>query len=789
MNERTAPDGGPLAEAAAALLDRRGVVIGWSTAAEDLLERPAAQVLGRSVVRLMAEPHGGDAAALLPYGGRVELLGGSGRTVSVRYQAAPLEGTGQILVLALAADRAAERERAEALTWALLRQDRIGLVLRDTDLKVVRTNVGNSPFPGPTLPAGSRLSEVMSPPDAAATEADLRRVLKTGDSFAAHEHRVRSAQAPYGDWALSVSAVRTEDMQGRPTGVAVLLTDATEHWHARRRAELHHRAAVSIGGTLDVGRTAQEIADALVPDFADLAWVDLADAVLTGDEPPKTFGGGDLHLRRVAVRSGKGPWPPELVQPGEPIPPLPDLPMVRALQAGRTIVVDRDTLLRGAGDSAHIHRAAPDDGHSFAVAPLFARGLLLGVVAVWRTEQPGPFDDEDAAVLTQVAAHSALGVDNARRYTREHRAAVALQWRLLPQASTSTRVMETAGLYEPAAGGAEIGGDWFDAIELPSLRTALFVGDVVGHGLHATATMGRLRTAVQTLADLELSPDELLTHLDGLVARLAGEAEPAQRDMIGATCLVAVHDPVTARCTMAAAGHPPPLMAVPDGVAQPVGVRPGPPLGVGGLPFETTTVDMPAGSVLALYTDGLLQRYGADIDRFAGHLTERLGRVRQAGQELPSLAQGLMAVSGGRPFRDDAALLLACPSPLAQDAVASWEFPADPAAVASARQAATSKLAEWGLDDNSFVTELVVSELVTNAVRYAGGPVGLRLIRDDVLFCEVTDPSNTQPRMRRARTSDEGGRGLFLVAQLSRRWGSRYGPSGKTIWVEQDLSA
>lgn len=788
MSEHAEPSGGPLAEAAAALIDRRGVVSGWSPAAEELLKLGASQVVGRSVVRLLADPPSADGGTL-PEGGQVDLLDGSGRRVPVCYRTARLDGTGQTLVLALAAERASESDRAEALTRALLAQDRIGLVFRDTDLQVVQTNVGHRIFPGPPLPAGSRLSEVMSPPDAASTEADLRHVLKTGESFAAHEHRVRALQPPDGEWALSVSAVRTEDTRGRPTGVAVLLTDATEHWHARRRAELRHRAAASIGGTLDIGRTAQEIVDALVPDFADLAWVDLADAVLRGDEPPKTFGGGDLHLRRAALRSGQGPWPPDLVQMDEVIPPLPDLPLVRALQEGCTVVVDRDTLVRDAGDSPHIHQAVPEGGHSLAVAPLFARGLVLGVVAVWRTAQPEPFDEGDAAVLAQVAAHSALGVDNARRYAREHRAAVALQRRLLPQASTSTPAMETAGLYEPAAGGAEIGGDWFDAIELPSLRTALVVGDVVGHGLHAAATMGRLRTAVQTLADLELSPDELLTHLDGLVARLADEADPAQRDMVGATCLVAVHDPVSARCTMAAAGHPQPLLAVQDGGVEQVAVPPGPPLGVGGLPFETTTVDMPPGSVLALYTDGLLQRYGADVDRFAGDLAERLGQFGRSGRDLPSLAQSLMRASDGRSFRDDAALLLASPSALAEDAVASWEFPAEPAAVASAREAATSKLADWGLDANSFVTELVVSELVTNAVRYAGGPVGLRLIRDDALFCEVTDPSNTQPRMRRARSTDEGGRGLFLVAQLSRRWGSRYGPSGKTIWVEQELSA
>jgi anti-sigma regulatory factor (Ser/Thr protein kinase) len=301
--------------------------------------------------------------------------------------------------------------------------------------------------------------------------------------------------------------------------------------------------------------------------------------------------------------------------------------------------------------------------------------------------------------------------------------------------------------------------------------------------------MGRLRAAVQTLADLELAPDELLTHLDDLVARLAGEAEPEFGETLGATCLVLVHDPVTERCSMASAGHPPPLMAGPDGRSRRVPVEPGPPLGVGGLPFEVTTIDVPPGSVLALYTDGLLQRYGTDIDRSTRDLADRLDGHDCCGEDLTSIARALMAGPESHEARDDVALLLARTSVLDPDSVAHWEFPAEPTAVAAAREAASDRLSEWGLADHAFVTELIVSELVTNAIRYAGGPVGLRLIRDEVLVCEVSDPSNSQPRLRRARTTDEGGRGLFLTAQLSRRWGSRYGASGKTVWVEQDLTA
>ncbi|MFB6770730.1 SpoIIE family protein phosphatase [Streptomyces sp. NPDC056337] len=775
----------PPSRVAAALVDPRGVVVGWSRAAEHLVQRPAAEVLRRSVLRLLADP-GAAPAGRLPDSGTATLRCGSGKTVPVRYRVDGLRNPALSLVLAVAADQAAESERDAALTRALLGQNRVGFVLRDAELAVVRSNLTRGAFAGPPLPVGSRLSDVTHPADAAVVEAALRGVLETGVPLAAHEQRVRSARPPYEEWSLSVSAVRTQDARGRPTGVAVLFTDATEHWLAERRRELRHRASAGIGGTLDIGRTAQDIVDTLVPDFADVAWVDLADAVLTGDEPPKTFGGGDLHLRRTAVRSADGPWPPGLLQPGEPVPPFPDLPVIRDLQEGRTIVTDREALARGLTDPAHLRLAAPEGGHSMIAAPLFARGLVLGLVAAWRTDLPEPFEEGDTALLAEIAAHSALGVDNARRYTREHRAAVTLQRRLLPQAFTSTRVMETTGLYRPASGGAEIGGDWFDAIALPSLRTALVVGDVTGHGLHATATMGRLRTAVQTLADLELTPDELLAHLDDLVFRLAGEADPAQRDVVGATCLVAVHDPVAGRCTMAAAGHPPPLLALPGGQVAEVAVRPGPPLGVGGLPFEATTVDVPPGSVLALYTDGLLQRYGADLGATTRELTGRLARAQSAGGDLTAIAQALMAGSVTHPPRDDAAVLLARPSALEASSVADWEFPADPRAVASAREAATGQLAAWGLDGNAFATELIVSELVTNAVRYAGGPVGLRMIRDEVLFCEVTDPSNTQPRMRRALTGDEGGRGLFLVAQLSRRWGSRYGQTGKTIWVEQE---
>ncbi len=774
----------PLADVAVAVIDGRGVVAEWSGAAEALTGLPAPDVLGRSILRFV---HSLDARASA--GGTARLSHRSGGTVTVRYRAHRLSRSGHTLVLAVDAGRALDIDQAEELLRALLAQNRIGLVLRDTELAVVRTNMGSDDLSGPFLTLGSRLTEVMDLPDAETVEADLRAVLETGEAMAAREQHVRSLGRPEGEWSLSVSAVRTEDTRGRPTGVAVLLTDATRQVRAARRRELRHRASAEIGGTLDVLRTAREIVDVLVPGLGDMAWVDLADAVPMGEEPRRASAAGDLRLRRAAVLSARGEWPPQMLQPGASVPRFRDVPLVRQIQAGLPVVLDRGPLEKEIGDAARIRLTVPEDGRCVAIAPLQARGLLLGTVGVWRTVRTEPFDREDVDLLTEIAAHAALGVDNARRYTREHRSAVALQRRLLPQPSTRTPTMEALGSYVPATGGAEIGGDWFDTIELPSLRTALVVGDVTGHGLHATATMGRLRTAVQTLAVLELPPDELLTHLDELVTRLAAEADPDLRDSVGATCLIAVHDAVTGRCTMASAGHPPLIVAAPDGGAVPVAVQPGPPLGVGGLPFETTTVDIPPGSVLALYTDGLFEDAPTDVDSAVRDLAARLGRLHRPGGALDAMARVLLTGTEQTERRDDAALLLARPSALGPDAVAEWEFPADPAAVADARDAATGKLAEWGLEEQAFVTELIVSELVTNAVRYAGGPVGLRLIRDEVLICEVSDPSNTQPRLRRAGTTDEGGRGLFLVAQLSRRWGSRYGVSGKTIWVEQEGAA
>ncbi|MFF4394908.1 SpoIIE family protein phosphatase [Streptomyces sp. NPDC001480] len=432
-------------------------------------------------------------------------------------------------------------------------------------------------------------------------------------------------------------------------------------------------------------------------------------------------------------------------------------------------------------------RGRPTGVAALYIDPLHARGLTLGAISVWRCGRSGQFTEDEADLMTQIASRGALAIDNARRYTREHRAAVALQQRLLPPATTETPAAQTAGVYRPAGGGAEISGDWYDAIALPSLRLALVAGDVVGHGMAASATMGRLRATIQTLADIELEPDELLTRIADLVQRLAAEAPPGDHDIVGATCLYAVYDPVTRRCAMASAGHPPSVLVRPDGTTEPIGISPGPPLALSGMPYETTTIDLEPASVLALYTDGLVEHGEAGSDEGLRRLTDMLAAMCRPDRALDETGRTLLADLVDAEPRDDATLLLARTHAVPVEDIAHWEIPADPAAVSKARGWTARQLTTWGLDDLLFTTEVIVSELVTNAIRHGRAPAELRLIRHNVLVCEVTDSSSTQPRMRRTQTTDEGGRGLFLVAQLAGRWGCRHGLNRKTIWSEQSI--
>lgn len=381
--------------------------------------------------------------------------------------------------------------------------------------------------------------------------------------------------------------------------------------------------------------------------------------------------------------------------------------------------------------------------------------------------------------------------------THEHTTALRLQRSLLPDSLPPHSAVELASRYVPADNRTGVGGDWFDAIPLSGTRVALVVGEVIGHGLRAAATMGRLSTGVRVLAGLDLAPDELLFRLDDMVRQSAQEqtakrrapgavgTKPADEAALGVSCLFAVYDPVSGWCTMARAYQP--MAAVLPRTAPSPRIRnspAGPPLGVSGLPYESTEFRLAPGSIMALFTDGLVQSADDGSGTGLGLLAETLA---QSSRPLEELCDRAVAALLPGPVNDDATLLLVRTRMLAEDQVTAWELPPDPARVGDARTASTEQLVAWGLDDLVFTTELIVSELVTNAIRYAAGPVHIRLIRDETLICEVSDTGHTSPHLRHAETDDEGGRGLFIIAQMAQRWGTRYTATGKTIWVEQAL--
>ncbi|MFI9808410.1 SpoIIE family protein phosphatase [Streptomyces sp. NPDC052301] len=579
---------------------------------------------------------------------------------------------------------------------------------------------------------------------------------------------------------------RPTDLRGGPAGSVTTLRDSTELRAlsgraevARERLNMLYDAGVGIGTSLDVSRTAEELAELAVPRFADFATVDLFDAVLHGEEPrPGTA------LRRAACAGVRKDAP--LYPVGERIRFVATSPQARSLTTGQSVVVSRlgDAPGWRAQDLERTDQVLEYGIHSLITVPLRAGSLVLGVANFWRSQKPQPFDSEELALAEELVARAAVSIDNARRYTREHSMAVTLQRSLLPRSLPEQGALEIAYRYLPAQSG--VGGDWFDVLPLSGARVAMVVGDVVGHGLHAAATMGRLRTAVHNFSALDLPPDELLGLLDELVGRIDQDETPEDGAAVtGATCLYAVYDPVSRRCTMARAGHPPPAVVAADGSVEFADIPAGPPLGLGGLPFETTELELAEGSRLVLYTDGLVEDRERDIDVGLDLLGDALRRTPGASPE--ETCRTVLDVLPARPS-DDVALIVARTRVLGPDRVAEWQVPSDPAAVSQVRGSVTRQLADWGLEEAAFSTELILSELVTNAIRYGRGPIGVRLLRERTLICEVSDRSTTSPHLRYAASTDEGGRGLFLVAQLAERWGTRYTSDGKIIWAEQPLA-
>jgi PAS domain S-box-containing protein len=789
---------------ASAVLDDRGTVVGWSERAEALLGHPAAEALGRRAAGFLVDPRDErvvmEAVAACVRGegwfGVVPVRHRDGRRVEVGCRVRAIDRDAdhrEWFLVGAPADDVIQWETDRSVLDGLFRRSPIGLAVHGPDMTILRVNRAIAKFSGMRAEEhrGLRTSDFLIPRDTDTVEDQLKEVLETGRSSVFAEQPCVLRSDPARELVVSVSAFRLHDPAGRILGVTQTIEDVTDRHLARRRLALLNEASARIGTTLDVAETARELARVAVPDLADRVAVDLLEPVARGEEPLRDMTG---PLVRAAVRT----VPPDEADGMHPVDRTMDVPPgtveARCL-AERKPVLDTGPEGPAASPSMEPERTGPATGpgtHSHLVVPLVARGLVLGLLSLWRSRRLEPFEEDDVTLAEEFAARAAVCIDNARRYTQQHHAALTLQRSLLPHTVPRHPAVDISHLYLPADATAGVGGDWFDVIPLSGLRVALVVGDVVGHGIHAAATMGRLRAAVHTLANLDLTPDEVLSHLDDLVDRLAAEQEPTDdlsRQVVGATCLYAVYDPVSRHCALARAGHPPPALVTPDGRASLLDLPAGPPLGLGGLPYESVELSVAEGSLLALYTDGLVQAGDRgtderDVDERVADLCAALtGPARALEDTCTAVREALLY---DHPT-DDVALLVARTRVLAEEKVATWELPAEATAAARARTLTAARLTEWGLEDMYFTTELIVSELVTNAYRYGGGPITLRLIRDRHLICEVSDGSSTSPHLRRARSTDEGGRGLFLVAQLTERWGTRYTREGKTIWTEQAL--
>ncbi|GGW70469.1 histidine kinase [Streptomyces lucensis JCM 4490] len=624
----------------------------------------------------------------------------------------------------------------------------------DADRRQV-TELGLGPGPTRLLVAGEAVSD---------------EVVRAGDRLLAVNVRLT---APYGGGQGLVATFRDTTELRALSGQAQV---------ARGRLSFLYEAGTRIGTTLDVRRTAQELAEVAVPRLADIVTVELLEAVLRGDEPT----GAVYRMRRTALRASRTGHPLQPV--GELIRfVVADTPMVAALQRGKAVLVPdlHDAQDWRAQDPEGALEALEYGIHSLVSVPLRARGVVLGMVNFWRAADFPRFEDEDVAVAEELVARAAVAIDNARRYSREHEMAETLQRSLLPPGLPEQDALEIASRYLPARSG--VGGDWFDVIPLPGFRVALVVGDIVGHGLQAAVTMGRLRTAVLNFSSLDLAPDELLGHLDEMVARLdthtAHDADD-RAPLTGATCIYAIYDPAGGHCTLSRAGHLAPAVVDAGGRVTFPDLPLAPPLGVGGHPFEAGELDLPEGSRLVLFTDGLVENRGRDIDEGLELLRSTVAR---AGGTPEETCRALMDAMLPDHPSDDVALLVARTRLLDPSRVAAWDVPFDVSAVSRTRAEVNRRLTDWGLEEQAFSTELILSELLTNAIRYGAPPVRVRLLLGRTLVCEVSDGSSTSPRLRRAATTDEGGRGLFLVSQFADGWGTRYAARGKVIWAEQTL--
>ncbi|MFD7445214.1 SpoIIE family protein phosphatase [Streptomyces sp. NPDC059909] len=796
---------------AVVVVDGDGLVSHWSTGARRLFGQPKEDAVGRPAGELLPvtgalaedgpcesedgpyesyENYGGLGPGLdasingltsFPAAGRARLTGGGTDRVDVVWWAYPLVGPGRERLLVLAAD-AAQFDPGE------------GTPAPDASVERIAPGFAlHTEFPGSDELA-RRFPEILPSMSVQESTRIVGQVLELGYPVLEFSHHDRVPVTP--DWGVPKRAERRERRQAAREAAAAGramefdaadLEEDLEYAAVRERLEFLNEVSGRIGSSLDLSRTIQEVSAAVVPRFTDVAGTYLREQVIAGEGFPDGPPDATTLWHRVAVEhvDEPGRWD-DVVPVGESMPFPEHTPFFQCMTTGEPVLVPRISEQMGTAIASQFEKRDIRpliNGRSMLVVPLKARNVVLGFMILLRHPERALFNDMDRVTGAELAARAGLVLDNARMYTYQENVAETLQDSMLPQITPRMAGCDTATRYLPGTLLGRVGGDWFDSIKLPGSRTALVVGDVMGHGLNSAAMMGQLRTAVQTMAALDLPPDQLLRNLDDLAQRLG--------EHYLATCLYAVYDPIAGELQLANAGHVPPVVVrAADGRSELIDLPTGAPIGVGGVPFETVRVAVEPGDRLVMCTDGLVEVRGEDIGVGLATLCESAAHPAASMDDACDTIIRSLNTRGGR--KDDVALLMARLNGIAAEDVARWQLAPEPSEVRRARRLVREQLAAWALDEPADTMELLVSELVTNAVRHAagdtgGGPIELRLVRTEALLCEVADAGHVLPTLLSAGPGDESGRGLRVVSSLAREWGTSRSGGGKSVWCELPL--
>ncbi|MFJ3982305.1 SpoIIE family protein phosphatase [Streptomyces fungicidicus] len=813
--ERDAPPDGRAGDGAAAgpggriplavvVVDRDGLVSHWSTGARRLFSVTKEDALGRPAVDLLPvggalpedeedSPYGeyaahdglgpGLGASLggglsYPVAGRARLAAAGDGRVDVLWWAYPLVGPGRERLLVLAADADGPHTAGAG-----------------TSARVAPGFALHTDFPG-AEDLARRLPEILPSMSVGDSARIVGQILELGYPILEFSQNDRVPVTP--DWGVPRRAGRRERRERAARALAAGepvpedLRDESEDLEyaaVRERLEFLNEVSGRIGTSLDLARTIVEVSKAVVPRFTDVAGTYLREQVVAGEGFDEGVPDTTTMWHRVALEHTDEPgrWD-DVVPVGEAMPFPAHTPFFQCMTTGEPVLVPRISEEAGHAIAAQFDKRDIRPlitGRSMLVVPLKARHVVLGFMILLRHPERQVFNDMDRVTGAELAARAGLVLDNARMYTHQENVAETLQDSMLPRIPPRMAGCDIATRYLPGTLLGRVGGDWFDAVKLPGARTAFVVGDVMGHGLNSAAMMGQLRTAVRTMAALDLPPAQLLRNLDDLAQRLG--------DTYLATCLYAVFDPIAGELHLANAGHiPPVLVRAEDGRSELLDLPTGAPVGVGGVPFEAVRVPVRPGDRLVMCTDGLVEVRGEDIGAGLAALCESAAHPAASMDDAcDTIIRALAATfpeagPGGR--KDDVALLMARLRGIAPDDVAEWRLTPGPSEVGRARAVVREQLHEWGLPKLADGAELMVSELVTNAVRHAHArPVALRLVRGDTLLCEVEDDDHELPTLIDARPADESGRGLRVVSTLARQWGANRTAAGKSVWFELTL--